>query len=682
MPELRLLPTFNQPHGNRSAMTCKYRCNNACDHPEPNQSGNPHIGDILAATISRRSVLKGGAAGAAALVATAAGGSLAAAATSADRRDHRAGRISHLDFSPVPPNRRDNVTVPHGYRYDVVVRWGDPVVAGAPAFDAYRQTPESQAAQFGYNCDYVGMVRLGKDRALLSVNNEYTDEVLMFPEGHYDDDEIKRIAMQAHGISVLEIKRGASSGSWKRESPKKAKRNRRVTATTPMRLTGPAAGDGRLRTRADQSGRVVHGTFANCAGGTTPWGTTLHGEENFNGYFDKSGELDARYTTSYARYGIAGAGRGWKDVDDRFDLTAEPHEPFRFGYIVEVDVLDPDSTPRKLTMLGRFKHEGATCSISRDGRAVVYMGDDEKGDYIYKFVSRRRFKKGPSAPARQHNLRLLESGTLYVARFTGDGTDDGVYDGTGIWIPLTSDRESYVDGMSVADVLIDTRLAADKVAPTRMDRPEDMERNPVTGKVYAALTNNDGRGTKQPTDEANPLASSMTRSELGQPLVSKSGNRNGYILELTETNNDSEAESFRWDLFLVCGDPAAPETYFAGFPKDQVSPISCPDNVAFDNRGNLWISTDGNQLGSNDGLFAVPVEGHDRGKVQQFLTVSYGAETCGPLVTTDDLTVFAAVQHPGEVDGASFDAPASTWPHTDPFPRPSVICAYRAEPLD
>jgi secreted PhoX family phosphatase len=210
-----------------------------------------------------------------------------------------------------------------------------------------------------------------------------------------------------------------------------------------------------------------------------------------------------------------------------------------------------------------------------------------------------------------------------------------------------------------------------------MDRPEDVEPNPVNGKIYAALTNNSDRGVKYPTDETNPLASSMVRSSLGAPLTSKSGNRNGYVLELTELGNDHTATTFTWDLFLVCGDPAAPETYFAGYDKSKVSPISCPDNVAFDAAGNLWLSTDGNVLGSNDGLFRVPVAGPERGRVEQFLTVPYGAETCGPLVTEDQLSVFVAVQHPGETDGATFETPSSTWPHTDGFPRPSVVVSYR-----
>ncbi len=673
--QLPLLSTG--PHGSRSRMTCQYRCGNACDHPEPNTTDNEHISGLVERAVARRTVLKAGGTGAGALVL---GGILnqgPAAAAPATLKSKPSGTpLGMAAFAPVAPNVRDNVTVPRGFTHDVVVRWGDPVTRHAPRFDAYRQTPESAASQFGYNCDYVGVIAITPHKAVLVANNEYTDEELMFPAGVYDDDTIKKIAMASHGMSVVQIERGRKPGSWKRSNHKGARLNRRITASTRFDISGPAAGDKRLRTKADPSGRRVAGTFANCAGGTTPWGTVLSGEENFNGYFDASGALDSRYAESYARYGISGSGRGWKDVDPRFDLTLEPHEPYRFGWIVELDPLDPKSTPRKHSMLGRFKHEGANVTIDHRGQAVAYMGDDERGDYIYKFVSRDRFNPSESQTARRHNMSLLTKGTLYVAKFTGDGSADGEYDGQGDWIALTSDKESFVDGMSVSDVLIDTRLAADTVSPTKMDRPEDIEPNPVNGKVYCALTNNSNRGKQFPTDEANPLASSMVRSRLGEKLSPASGNRNGYVLELTESGNNHAGTRFRWNLMLVCGDPEAPETYFAGYPKEKVSPISCPDNVAFDAVGNLWISTDGNVLGSNDGLFRVPVTGPERGLVQQFLTVPVGAETCGPLISEDQQSMFAAVQHPGETDGASFENPSSTWPHTNGFPRPSVIVAY------
>ena len=659
-------------------MTCHYRCGNACDHPEPNHSANESMRDLVERSIARRSLLRTAAFGAGAVVVGRSLDPLHAVAADEGRR--RMAPLSNLHFTPVAPNVRDSVTVPKGFGHHVVIGWGDRVVPGAPRFDLGHQTPGAAAMQFGYNCDYVGILPLSRTRALMVVNHEYTNEELMFPAGLYDDETIRQIAMASHGMSVVEIRRDSRvSGAWRRVKVSKTRYNRRITANTPMRLTGPAAGHPRLRTTADPSGEIVRGTLNNCAGGTTPWGTVLSGEENFNQYFEASGETDPRYAESYARYGISGTnqGRGWKESDARFDLSQEPHEPFRFGWIVELDPFRPNSKPRKLTMLGRFKHEGANVSVARNGRVAVYMGDDERGDYIYKFLSRDRMDRRDTARARRHNRTLLEHGTLYVAKFNGDGVEDERYDGTGRWLRLTSDTESFVDGMSVAEVLIDTRLAADKVGPTRMDRPEDIQTNPVTGKVYCALTNNSRRGTVFPADEANPLTTSMVRSELGAPLTPASGNRNGYVLELTEDDDRPTARSFRWSLMLVCGDPEAPETFFAGYPKDKVSPISSPDNVAFDPEGNLWVSTDGNALGSNDGLFRVPVRGPERGHVEQFLTVPVGAEASGPLITRDGRSVFVAAQHPGEVDGATVEKPASTWPHTHRVPRPSVVVAYK-----
>jgi uncharacterized protein len=661
------------PHGSRSNLTCHYRCGNACDQPIPNTSDNPHVSEVVEQALARRALLKAGAGSAAALVLS---GLVAEPAAAAPTGRPTRGPLGRIRFSPVAPNNADKVVTPPGFRSDVLIRWGDPVSFDAPRFDVANQTPESARKQFGYNCDYVGVLPLTRRHALLVVNHEYTDEQLMFPTGT-DANLVKEVAMAAHGMSVVKIERGRRPGSWV-VSRRKNRYNRRLHTGSTFLLDGPAAGDPRLRTRADRTGRRVLGTLNNCAGGTTPWGTVLSGEENFNQYFDSSGDLDPRYAESYARYGITGEGsRGWSSVDSRFDLSAEPHEPFRFGWVVEVDPYDSRSVPVKRTMLGRFKHEGANVTIAKTGRAVAYMGDDERGDYLYKFVSAERFDPRETQSARRHNMTLLSEGTLFVARLDGDGSADGEYDGRGEWVPLTSHDRSYVDGMSVADVLIDTRLAADKVNPTRMDRPEDIEPNPVNGKVYCALTNNSNRGSTLPADEANPVTSSMVRSSLDAPLTPASGNRNGYVLELTENGNDPHARRFTWTLLLVCGDPDAPETYFAGFPKEEVSPISCPDNVAFDGEGNLWVSTDGNALGSNDGLFRVPVSGKRRGKVEQFLTVPVGAETCGPLVSDDQRSVFVAVQHPGEVDGATFEAPASTWPHTDPFPRPSVVVAYQ-----
>lgn len=420
------------------------------------------------------------------------------------------------------------------------------------------------------------------------------------------------------------------------------------------------------------------GTLNDCAGGTTPWGTTLHGEENFNQYFANSSR------TTDKRYGIGtGASeRKWERFDKRFDVAQEPNEVHRFGYVVEFDPYDPTSTPRKHTALGRFKHEGGTVRLTADGRPVVYSGDDERFDYFYKFVSSKRMRKGSSRAVREHNLSLLDEGTLYVAKLTGDspaieidGTGklpgDGEFDGSGEWIPLaTATAEgavSHVDGMTADEVFVFTRLAGDKVGATKMDRPEDIEPNPVTGKVYVALTNNSNRGKAgfAAADEANP----------------RNANKHGQVLELTERWNRPESTKFAWLLFLVAGDPDDPATYFAGFPKDDVSPISCPDNVAFDRYGNLWISTDGAQLGSHDGLFGVATRGERRGELKQFLTVPTGAETCGPII--QDRRVLVAVQHPGEVDGATVENPKSAWPDgPGKHVRPAVVAVWRADGCD
>ncbi|MFE1338654.1 PhoX family protein [Streptomyces sp. NPDC058733] len=681
----KLLPLVGTPSvshpGGRSAMTCRFRCGDACFHEVPNTSANEYVGDVIAGALSRRTALR---AAAVVTVAAAAGGVTAGAAQPAAAAPHPSaphGRAARgLRFSPVAPNTADQVTVPEGYRQNVVIRWGEPILRGAPAFDPERQTAAAQAGQFGYNNDFLALLPLPgeRHRQLLVANHEYTDEVLMFRG--YDPENPTRqqveVAWAAHGLSAVVVEEDRRSG--KLTAVPRHPLNRRVTATTRFRLTGPAAGSDLLKTSADPTGRTVLGTLNNCSGGTTPWGTTLHGEENFNQYFAHGSRATDK------RYGI-GTGtteRKWERFDRRFDLAQEPNEVHRFGYVVEFDPYDPASTPRKHTALGRFKHEAATVRLTEDGRPVVYSGDDERFDYFYKFVGAKRMRHGTSRAVREHNLSLLDEGTLYVARLTGDSPAadidgsgalpaDGEFDGSGQWIPLataTADGAvSHVEGMSAEEVFVFTRLAGDKVGATKMDRPEDIQPSPHTGKVYVVLTNNTNRGKAglAPADEANP----------------RNTNKHGHILELTEHRNRADATTFGWSLFLVAGDPADPATYFAGFPKDRVSPISCPDNVAFDPHGNLWISTDGNQLGSHDGLFGVATRGERRGELKQFLTVPTGAETCGPLV--QDRRVLVAVQHPGEVDGASVEKPASTWPDgPGKIVRPAVVAVWRADGED
>ncbi|MFG3496194.1 PhoX family protein [Streptomyces sp. NPDC047928] len=678
----KLLPllSVNSHAGGRSALTCRYRCGDACFHEVPNTSDNEYVGDVIAGALSRRSMLR---AAAVVTVATAAGGAVVGAAAgdaqAAPAAGHKPGKpgpahgARGLRFAAVAPNKADRVTVPAGYAQNVVIRWGDPILRGAPAFDADRQTAKAQAGQFGYNNDFLSLLPLRGERGrqVLVANHEYSDEVLMFKG--YDPENPTReqveIAWAAHGMSVVVVQEEHRSG---RLTPvTRHPLNRRLTATSVFELTGPAAGGDLLKTSADPTGRKVLGTLNNCAGGTTPWGTVLSGEENFNQYFaNGSSATDKRYGI-----GSGATERKWERFDKRFDLAREPHEAHRHGWVVELDPYDPDSTPRKRTALGRFKHEAAQPRLTDDGRPVVYMGDDERFDYFYKFVSSRRMKKGGGRAAHAHNLTLLDEGTLYVAKLTGDSPaaeidgsgrlpDDGEFDGSGVWIPLATGDVSHVPGMTAEEVYVFTRLAADKVGATKMDRPEDVEPSPRTGRVYVALTNNSRRGTAghPGADEANP----------------RIGNKHGQVLELAEHWDDPASDAFAWRLFLVAGDPNDPATYFAGYPKEKVSPISCPDNLAFDPHGNLWISTDGNQLGSNDGLFGVATHGERRGELKQFLTVPVGAETCGPII--QERRVLVAVQHPGEVDGASADKPASAWPDgPGRAVRPAVVAVYRED---
>ncbi|QKW07672.1 PhoX family protein [Streptomyces sp. NA04227] len=687
------LPLISSHEGGRSAMTCRFRCGNACFHEVPNSSDNEYAGDIIAGAVSRRSMMR---AAAVVTVVGAAGGGYALTAGSDSAvatpegglaGGHGVGGARGLRFAPVAPNTNDVVTVPEGYEQNVVIKWGEPILRGAPDFDPDKQSAKAQAGQFGYNNDFLSLLPLrGEDcRQVLVANHEYTDEILMFKG--YDEEKPTReqveIAWAAHGLSVVvveEEKAGRSGGGLR--AVRRHHLNRRLTTSSEFRLSGPVAGSEYVRTTADPKGITVLGTLNNCSGGTTPWGTTLHGEENFNQYFGNADKVtDPEVAKQLKRYGVVpGASeRRWEDFDDRFDLAKEPNEINRFGYVVELDPYDPESTPRKRTALGRFKHEGAQPRLTDDGRPVVYLGDDEKFDYFYKFVSSKRMKRGTSRAARAHNLTLLDEGTLYVAKLSGDspateidGTGklpaDGEFDGSGVWIPLASagpdGAVSHIEGMSGEEVFVFTRLAADKAGATKMDRPEDIEPSPKTGKVYVALTNNSDRGKegKAKADEANP----------------RNSNKHGQILELTEHRNRPEAKKFAWSLFLVAGDPKDPATYFAGFPKDRVSPISCPDNVAFDSHGNLWISTDGNALGNHDGLFGVATRGECRGELKQFLTMPKGAETCGPLI--QDRHVLVSVQHPGEIDGATVEKPASQWPDgPGKLVRPSVVSVWRKD---
>ena len=629
-----------------------------------NDSANPTIGDIIAARFDRRDILRG-ALGTVAIAATVGPAALAATPAHAD--------TSRFKFAEVTAGVDADHHVAEGYDADVLIRWGDPVLADAPAFDPRNQSAAAQKLQLGYNNDYLGYLPMPgaanpSQHGLLVVNHEYTTEELMFPGlGRQDvksvafagmTKDLVDIEMAAHGGAVIEVKR--EQGKW-RVVPG-SKYARRIDADTPMQITGPAAGHPRLQTKADPTGRQVLGMFNNCAGGLTPWGTWLTCEENFHGYFWGKVPADSAEAKNHKRYGVAGNWYAWGKFYDRFDVTMEPNEANRFGWIVEIDPFDPGTTPKKRTALGRMKHEGAEGLVNKDGRYVIYSGDDERFDYVYRFVTAARVDSANPAATRD----ILDAGELSVARYNADGTVD--------WLPLVHGQGPLNEAngfASQADVLIETRRAADLVGATKMDRPEDVEASGKTNKVYVMLTNNARRKPDQ-VDAANPRAD----------------NRFGHIIEMTPPDGDHAARQFRWEILLKCGDPAvAPvgATFSAATTRNGW--FGMPDNAAIDAQGRLWIATDGNsaaRTGRSDGLWGVETEGPERGTSRHFYRVPAGAELCGPHFTPDDETLFVAVQHPGEADGgarepATFERPSTRWPDFKPDvpPRPAVVAITR-----
>jgi secreted PhoX family phosphatase len=580
-----------------------------------------------------------------------------------------AAKDFRLQFTPIETSKEDFVTIAAGYRVGVLIKWGDPLYADSPAFNPENQSAAAQAKQFGYNNDWMGYFPLpahdvsNPRHGLLAVNHEYTNPELMFKNyaGIANQTaEETAIEMSAHGLTIVEIMRN-SQGDWYYvpASPY----NRRVTAaSTVFEVTGPAAGSSWLRTQADPTGRRVIGTINNCAGGQTPWGTVLSGEENFQGYFSNGNSVpDGPVKANHTRYGLPG-GQGnyaWARHVDRYDLAKEPNEPFRFGWVIEFDPYDPNSVPKKRTALGRIRHEGCTIQVARNGRVVAYTGDDERFEFAYKFVSNGTYNPFD----RKANDTLLDDGVLFVAKFNDDGT--------GQWLPLVQGQGplTAANGYATqADVLVNTRLAATTLGATPMDRPEDIEPNPVNGKVYIALTNNTAR-TDSRVDKANP----------------RSNNRWGHIIELTEDNGDHTATSFTWEIFMLCGDGNNPDhkAFFAGYDPSKVSSIAAPDNITFDSKGNLWISTDGQGGGIdgvNDSICAVPTDGPERGFNRRLLNAVPGSETASLVFNSDDTALFVAVQHPGE-GGKWTDNPADTvsrFPDGIPS-KPAVLSITKAE---
>jgi secreted PhoX family phosphatase len=621
------------------------------DNYSSNPSGNRPFQDVLAARLSRRGVMRGGTVIAAAGFLGAAGGAItepvpASAAPDADTA-RQGGRGPLLGFTPVPTSAADALTVPAGYTAEILIPWGTPIRSSGPAWrkDA-SNTAAEQAQQIGMHHDGMHFFplahgRTGSRRGLLVLNHEYTDRTILYTDGDavMTPEKVAK-ALAAHGVSVIQIE--LVDGAWR---PVDSRFNRRITGTTPMTFSGPVpANHPKL-----QSNNPVMGTLNNCSHGVTPWGTYLTCEENWNGYF---GTQNTGWTPTpeQARYGVSnvGAGYRWHTVDPRFDIAVNPNEANRFGWIVEIDPFKPDTTPVKRTALGRIKHEGATTTEAR-GRVVIYSGDDQDGDYIYKYVS-----SAPWRGLRARGKSPLDHGTLYVARF-----DDN---GTGRWLPLTfgTGPLTAANGwQNQADVLLRTRQAADAVGATPMDRPEWIAVHPRSNDVYCSLTN--GTAGPNPPNPRDP-------------------NPYGHIIRWRETGRDNTATTFAWDIFLLAGDPF----YDPTVTLDEADIFGSPDGLWIDPDERLWIQTDisnssqnlasrgYDRIGNNQMLAADP----RTGDIRRFLVGPRGCEITGVITTPDQRTMFINVQHPGEATTAwGTPTPAdpravSNWPDFDPAGRP------------
>ena len=574
--------------------------------------------------ISRRGFLCGSAAcGAAAFVLGAGGAAMQPA---------RAGAAG-LEFTPVAANGLDTITVPEGFSWHAVALWGDPLWSDGAAFHhATRGTGASQERAFGDNCDGMA-VFAHEGRSVLVVNNEYTNLDIAFANrdsmGPETEDDVRK-SKATHGVTVVEI--APAGGTWRivRDSPY----NRRITPDTRMEITGPARGHALMKTAADPAGTTARGTWNNCGNGRTPWGTYLACEENFNGYFSSS-DPGFAFTPAHERYGIAAEDWGyrWAVTDERFDVSRHPNEPNRAGYVVEIDPLDPASVPKKRTALGRFKHENAEVTLAADGRVVVYLGDDERGEFLYRFVSDGRYAGGGD------NADLLESGTLSVARFADDGS--------GEWVALTPEAAGM---SSQAEICIHTRQAASAVGATTMDRPEWVAVNPARTEAYCCLTNNKNRGVK-PNAGGDP-------TPVGGPNP-REKNLYGQIVRWRPAGSDHAAAAFAWDLYVIAGNPKVHADARAGSANVTADNMfNSPDGLAFDSQGRLWIQTDGKY--SDEGDFAgqgnnmMMLGDPGTGEIRRFLVGPRECEVTGIAWSADRRTMFVGIQHPGEKGGSHF----------------------------
>ena len=596
--------------------------------PRPEDNG---FDQVVERAISRRGFLGGVLAFGSG--ATVFGSGLLSSATSAR------AQASVFAFEPIGIATDFDIHVPAGYTWKPLVRWGDALFSEAEgAFSPETGVSvEMSDKVFGENTDGMELFEVD-GKQVIAVNSEYVNPKVNLPEGSEgmpkNADEVV-LLKHMQGVTVMEVADTGNGYEVVVDSPL----NRRIHHDTQMSMDGPAAGSDLVKTNADPEGMSPKGTMNNCGSGKTLWGTYLTCEENFNGYFGATGAFEE--TEEFKRYGIGGEGRyAYEKYDPRYDLSKEPNEPHRHGWVTEIDPADPQSTPVKHTALGRFKHENAEMVQAADGRIVVYMGDDERGEFMYKFVSNGTWAEG------QPTDGLLSDGTLYVAKFNDDQS--------GEWLPLTPETT----GMSLEEILVFSRMAGSKVGATTMDRPEWIAANPLRVEAYCALTNNSKRGgDAMPVNAANPRAT----------------NEYGQIVRWRPEGEDHGAEAFTWDLFVMAGNPEVHDDAYAGSPN--VTPgnmFNSPDGMAFDSQGKLWIQTDGED--SNEGDFAgmgnnqMLVGDPETGEIARFLTAPNGAEVTGLCWSADRKTAFVGIQHPG-----------GSWPDGAGKPRSAIIAVWRED---
>ncbi|EAK1249412.1 PhoX family phosphatase [Campylobacter lari] len=536
-----------------------------------------------------------------------------------------------LNFKEIPASTEDKVIVPDGYKADILISWGDPLFSKASIYDEEKnidkKAVENAKLTFGDNNDGMSFFPLSKDRAILAINNEYINPEIMFKHQGKNLSLDDILYEQANlGVSIFEIKKEKDQWSVVLDS----KYNRRIDANTKMSISGPA------KQQVLQNENFIYGTLNNCANGKTPWGTYLTCEENINDFF---GSLDEKikFSKEQLRFGFKAQSQyGWEKFDERFDLSKNPNEANNFGWVVEIDPFDPNSIPIKRTALGRFKHENAELIVEDDGTVVIYMGDDEANEFIYKFISKHKYKKGLDTS------KILDEGTLYVAQFNGK---IGNFRGSGKWIELEYGKNNLnkENGFnSQADVLINARIAGTIVNATPMDRCEWIASHKESGskEVFATLTNNKKNNNPNP---ANP----RTKNIYGQIIK-------------WEHKNSHKDDEFTWEIFALAGNPDNQTSLNKGSNNiTSNNKFNSPDGLSFDRDGRLWIQTDGNYsnqeefegMGNNCMLAANP----KTGEIKRFLTGPIACEITGIAFSQDYKTMFVGIQHPGEkLKGSQF----------------------------